>query len=1019
MPSDEQRGTSEQAVAVDERAIANARGAVGAVRTASETVDGQLATIDERANSQADEIASVVHEVSDLSATIEEVAASTDQVATRSEDAAERAADGRLAATEAMEVIEAVRETSEELATEVEQLNDRIDTIETALAGIDDIAEQTNLLALNASIEAARADGNSEGFAVVADEIKSLASEAQSQADTIESALTGVQSAADETVAQLEATTAQIERGADHVADTMDEFDAVADVVSETADDVQSVSAATEDLADSSESIATSAEGVADRADDIGASIGEIRDARGEQTEMLREVEDALSTADVAERSRDRLSTGLPVDEHCGGLVEGGQHVLRSGEGVPVDDLLAREGGYHSINENVRKDGERIICEWHNRVVTDEDGEAVAIFSQFQDITERRTQQKELERHRAVIESASNTIITIDESGLVQSVNPAVEATFGYSPDELIGEPMTKLMGDAAAERHRSAFGRYLETGRKTLDWEYTELEGQHRDGSPVPVGVTFGEVEHEDALWFVGILRDVTEEKRQKQELEWTNAVLSTLLETLPVGVLAETDDREVLATNDRLFELFDLDGSPEAVGGDDCEALAEELGDRFPDPSGFVDRINEIVAANESLDGEDVALENGRTFARTHEPIELPDGKGHLWTYRDITAQRAYEDRLAALNGMAQDLIGAESREAAAEIGVEAARDVLELDANAVHLVDDERSALVPVAGTEQLSELIGEPPRLTEGNSIAWRVFERGEPLAVDDTHEETDVYNPDSRIRGELHLPLGEYGILVAGSPSSNAFDDEDIVLGEILAGSLVSAFEQIEQSEQRRARERELTVQNERLEEFASIVSHDLRNPLNVAEGRLELAQENGDWDQLTAVERAHDRMNAMIDDLLTLAREGEQVSEISPVALDEVAHGSWEHVVTDDATLEVASDRAVLADRGRLQQLLENLMRNAVEHAGDAVTVSIGETAGADGFYVEDDGPGIPPEVRENVFEAGYTTSDRGTGFGLRIVKQIVEAHDWAIEVRDGTDGGARFEITGVEFAAD
>jgi uncharacterized protein YoxC len=342
MPSDEQRGTSEQAVAVDERAIANARGAVGAVRTASETVDGQLATIDERANSQADEIASVVHEVSDLSATIEEVAASTDQVATRSEDAAERAADGRLAATEAMEVIEAVRETSEELATEVEQLNDRIDTIETALAGIDDIAEQTNLLALNASIEAARADGNSEGFAVVADEIKSLAGEAQSQADTIESALTGVQSAADETVAQLEATTAQIERGADHVADTMDEFDAVADVVSETADDVQSVSAATEDLADSSESIATSAEGVADRADDIGASIGEIRDARGEQTEMLREVEDALSTADVAERSRDRLSTGLPVDEHCGGLVEGGQHVLRSGEGVPVDDLLAR-----------------------------------------------------------------------------------------------------------------------------------------------------------------------------------------------------------------------------------------------------------------------------------------------------------------------------------------------------------------------------------------------------------------------------------------------------------------------------------------------------------------------------------------------------------------------------------------------------------------------------------------------------------------------------------------------------
>ncbi|KPN29199.1 phosphate regulon sensor kinase PhoR [Halolamina pelagica] len=85
---------------------------------------------------------------------------------------------------------------------------------------------------------------------------------------------------------------------------------------------------------------------------------------------------------------------------------------------------------------------------------------------------------------------------------------------------------------------------------------------------------------------------------------------------------------------------------------------------------------------------------------------------------------------------------------------------------------------------------------------------------------------------------------------------------------------MSAFEQIEEMEQRRARERELTVQNQRLEEFASIVSHDLRNPLNVAEGRVELAQETGELEHLDAVERAHERMNALIDDLLTLARQG-------------------------------------------------------------------------------------------------------------------------------------------------
>jgi len=215
--------------------------------------------------------------------------------------------------------------------------------------------------------------------------------------------------------------------------------------------------------------------------------------------------------------------------------------------------------------------------------------------------------------------------------------------------------------------------------------------------------------------------------------------------------------------------------------------------------------------------------------------------------------------------------------------------------------------------------------------------------------------------------------------------------------------------------ERKEKEQRLAQQNEQLDQFASIISHELRNPLNVAELRLELAREECDSEHLDDVARAHERMNTLIDDLLTLAREGEQVGEMESVDLENLAVNCWQNVATDDATLTTDVERPIQADPSRLQQLLENLTRNAVEHGGEDMTVTIG--ALDDGFYVEDDASGIPETERDTVFEAGYSTSDEGTGFGLAIVKQIADAHGWEIRVTDGSDGGARLEITGVEFA--
>jgi len=210
------------------------------------------------------------------------------------------------------------------------------------------------------------------------------------------------------------------------------------------------------------------------------------------------------------------------------------------------------------------------------------------------------------------------------------------------------------------------------------------------------------------------------------------------------------------------------------------------------------------------------------------------------------------------------------------------------------------------------------------------------------------------------------------------------------------------------------REAALKRQNDRLDSFAGIVSHDLRNPLNVAQGRVDLAAKarDGDDEHLATAADALDRIETIVDHTLTLAREGESVGDPEAVSLAAVAADSWDTVDTDAAAMEIETDGEVRADPDRLRNLFENLIRNAVEHAGDDITIRVGDLP--DGFYVEDDGPGIPEAIRDDLFEPGESGVDGNTGFGLAIVHEIATAHGWDVSVTEAETGGARFEIRGV-----
>lgn len=238
-----------------------------------------------------------------------------------------------------------------------------------------------------------------------------------------------------------------------------------------------------------------------------------------------------------------------------------------------------------------------------------------------------------------------------------------------------------------------------------------------------------------------------------------------------------------------------------------------------------------------------------------------------------------------------------------------------------------------------------------------------------------------------------------------------------VLGEPLTrgGKRVGWVVVLRDETAQQRQQKRLQQKTEQMEVFASTISHDLRNPLGVAQGYLQLAQDEFESEQLDKVDSAHTRMEEIIEEVLTFARAGQQIDEFEAVSMGAIVERAWENAATAGAELTVTVGRTVMADPTMIQHVFENLFRNAVEHGGDDVTVTVGSRE--EGIFVEDDGPGIPPDKRTDVFEVGYTGTTNGTGLGLSIIKQVVTAHGWDIRLTEGADGGARFEIDGIEFA--
>lgn len=263
-------------------------------------------------------------------------------------------------------------------------------------------------------------------------------------------------------------------------------------------------------------------------------------------------------------------------------------------------------------------------------------------------------------------------------------------------------------------------------------------------------------------------------------------------------------------------------------------------------------------------------------------------------------------------------------------------------------------------------------------------------------------------------------MGPDGTMIEANDTALQFvgAERNEVLGDHLAESprvTAANRDRVYDAVERKTREQQLERRTERLEELASLISHELRNPLSIASGYATLAQ-NEETDPTTAlsgIDDALDRMETLVDKLHRLTSLS-SADSVAPVSVTAAAEESWADITAPAATLRTVDGLPTIAAAPtRIRSLFEQLFRNTVEHAGAEVTIEVGLLSEGDGFYVADDGLGIPAEERDELFERG-STGGADPRFGLTIVRNVVDDHGWEIRVEESDAGGARFEISGL-----
>ncbi|MDQ3041414.1 MAG: PAS domain S-box protein, partial [Acidobacteriota bacterium] len=298
--------------------------------------------------------------------------------------------------------------------------------------------------------------------------------------------------------------------------------------------------------------------------------------------------------------------------------------------------------------EIITKTGNRVALDISSRLIYEAD-EPIGVQGIGRDITARKRAEETLReseaRYRVVTESASDAIITIDQEQTILFVNSAAEKIFGYAADEMLGNKLSMLIPEHLRGAHAAGMKRYAATNKRNIPWQGAELPGLHKDGYEVPLEITFGEIYSNGKHLFTAVLRDITERKRNKEELQKNLSLLTSTFEATADGILVVDRDNRIVTFNQRFVEMWQI--PDEIIDSKDNARAVDYVLKQLINADDFANTTNYLIVNPENKHFDLLKFKDGKVYERYSHP-QILDGKvvGRVLSFRDTTERKRGEE-------------------------------------------------------------------------------------------------------------------------------------------------------------------------------------------------------------------------------------------------------------------------------------------------------------------------------------------------------------------------------------